>query len=158
MPLSCGHWIGGGSNGHLIHVGLLRRPKFFFSLSLPWIYLIWSLVIGDEDTIIRLSSSFLFFKDHFVNLRNIICNSKVCDLILVVSTSHTILTIGSHQHLSTLDIVVNHVDYYFEFHNQSWVSKVERGQSEDTSPPPPPKWIHRPPYCVNYWNPSQRYV
>ena len=24
-----GHWIGGGSNIHLIHVGLLQRLKFF---------------------------------------------------------------------------------------------------------------------------------
>ena len=30
IPLSSGHRIGGGSNKHLIHVGLLRRPKFFF--------------------------------------------------------------------------------------------------------------------------------
>ena len=33
IPLSCGHRIGGGSNRHLIHVGLLRRPKFFFFLA-----------------------------------------------------------------------------------------------------------------------------
>jgi hypothetical protein len=33
LDLAIGRRIGGGSNIHLIHVGLLRRPKFF-SLSL----------------------------------------------------------------------------------------------------------------------------
>jgi hypothetical protein len=37
LDLAIGRRIGGGSNIHLIHVGLLRRPKCF---SLSWILIV----------------------------------------------------------------------------------------------------------------------